>query len=33
MRYGVKGNPGYVIVEPGTDGDKFALWDSKHKDR
>ena len=33
MRYGVKGNPGYVIVEPGTDGDKFARWDSKHKDR
>ena len=33
MRYGVKGYPGYVMVMPGTEGEGFARWDSKHKDR
>ena len=33
MRYGVKGYPGYVMIKPGTEGEGFTRWDSKHKDR
>ena len=30
---GVTGYPTFIIVEPGTDGQKFHKWESSHKDR
>ena len=32
-RYGVKGYPTFILIEPGSDGEKWTKWESPHKDR